>query len=106
MKTKTGELGINLPIKIKQKQTGHVASCPILDIRSQGTSKEEAREKLVKALTAFFISSLERSTLEGVLTILKECGFEPRRQPPNKKKNVFREDYINIPIPFPVKSTS
>ncbi len=105
MKNKIGQLGINLPIKIKQKQTGHVAFCPILDIRSQGTSKEEAREKLVKALTAFFISSVERSTLEGVLAILKECGFEPHRQP-KKKQIVSREYYINIPIPFLVKSTS
>ena len=84
MKNRSVELGIDLPIKIKKKQNGHVASCPILDIRSQGTSKEESREKLVKALTAFFIASLERSTLEGVLTILKECGFETGRQ--HKKK--------------------
>ncbi len=105
MKNKTGELGINLPIKIKKKPKGHVATCPILDVHAQGSSKEEARKNLGDALTAFFLSSLKRSTLDSVLSILKECGFEPRRQPSQKKAPVFREDYINIPIPFPVKST-
>jgi predicted RNase H-like HicB family nuclease len=104
MKNKTVELVINLPMKIKKKQKGHVASCPILDVHSQGSSKEEAKKNLVEALTAFFISCLKRSTLDSVLAILKECGFEPRRQPPKNKKIVFQEDYINIPIPFLVKS--
>ena len=104
MKNKRGELGINLPIKIKKKQNRHIASCPILDVHSQGPSKEEARENLVQALTVFFNSSLKRSTLDGVLAILKECGFEPRRQPSQKKAIVFREDYINILIPFLINS--
>ncbi len=105
MKNNTGELWIHLPIKIKKKPNGHVSTCPILDIHARGPSKEEARENLGEALTAFFSSGLKRNTLDSVLSILKECGFEPRRQSSQKKALVFQEDYMNIPIPFPVKST-
>jgi predicted RNase H-like HicB family nuclease len=104
IKNKTDAVGIDLPIKIKKKQNRHVASCPILDVHAQGSSKEEARENLVQALTAFINSCLKRRTLDSVLAILKECGFEPRRQSSPKKALAFREDLIHVPIPFQVKS--
>jgi predicted RNase H-like HicB family nuclease len=39
---------------IEREDDGFVALCPELDIASEGTSIEEARGNLVKALTLFF----------------------------------------------------
>jgi predicted RNase H-like HicB family nuclease len=39
---------------IEREDDGFVASCPELDIASQGASIEEARSNLVEALTLFF----------------------------------------------------
>ncbi|MGB6688554.1 MAG: type II toxin-antitoxin system HicB family antitoxin [Terracidiphilus sp.] len=39
---------------IEREDDGFVALCPELDIASQGSSVEEARENLVEALTLFF----------------------------------------------------
>jgi predicted RNase H-like HicB family nuclease len=43
-----------LPAIIEREHDGFVASCPELDIASQGTSVEEARVNLIEALTLFF----------------------------------------------------
>ena len=39
---------------IEREDDGFVALCPELDIASQGSSIEEARENLIEALTLFF----------------------------------------------------
>jgi predicted RNase H-like HicB family nuclease len=39
---------------IEREDDGYVALCPQLDIASQGASLEEARAKLIEALTLFF----------------------------------------------------
>jgi predicted RNase H-like HicB family nuclease len=39
---------------IEREDDGFVALCPELDVASQGSSVEEARENLVEALTLFF----------------------------------------------------
>ncbi len=39
---------------IEREGDGYVALCPELDIASQGTSVEEARDNLVEALELFF----------------------------------------------------
>ncbi|MFH0789827.1 MAG: hypothetical protein V2B13_19735 [Pseudomonadota bacterium] len=61
----------------------------------------QARENLGEALTAFFLSCLERSTLDAVL---KECGLKPILTPSKKEEITSLDDYITIPIPFLVKS--
>jgi predicted RNase H-like HicB family nuclease len=42
-----------LTIVVEQEDDGYVASCPELDIVSQGASMEEARANLTEALTLF-----------------------------------------------------
>ena len=101
MKNKKVELGFNLPVKIVKKRKWYVASCPVLDVYSQGPTAEQARKNLGEALTGFFLSCLERSTLDAVL---KECGFKPIFRPSNREEIIPREDYITIPIPFLVKA--
>lgn len=39
---------------IERENDGYVALCPEFDIASEGTSIEEARTNLIKALTLFF----------------------------------------------------
>ena len=89
-----------LPVKITKKRKWFVASCPILDIVSQGETEASAKKNLKEALSLFFLSCFERGTLDAVL---KQCGF--RAAPPASKKSrvrpvVPKEDYLNIPIPF------
>lgn len=95
----TVQFNANLPIKITKRRKWILASCPVLDIHSQGDTVEQAKENLAEALSLFFISCFERGTLD---IVLKECGFKAVQPLPSEIKNpiVEREDYINVPIPF------
>lgn len=53
-----------------------IASCPELDLATQGTSQEDARLNLNEALDAWFSCCLEYGTLDGAL---RECGLPPQR---------------------------
>jgi predicted RNase H-like HicB family nuclease len=87
---------IKLPAKIIKKNKWYLASCPVLHISSQGITEKKARKNLVEALTLFFISCIERNTLDAVL---KECGFEKATTYPTKSNEKFKKsDYINIPL--------
>jgi predicted RNase H-like HicB family nuclease len=88
-----------LPITLTKKPKWHVASCPILDVYSQGDTAEKAKHNLGEALSLFFISCFERGTLDAVL---KSCGFKAVRPGPNLgiESAVHKGDYIDVPIPF------
>ena len=93
---------INLPVKIEKKDKRFIASCPALDIFTQGETKEDAKNNLNEALNLFFISCSERGVLEEAL---KERGIKyclPSVESDIKSvKRINKEDYINIPIaPF------
>ena len=64
---------IKLPAKIIKKSKWYVASCTVLDVSSQGSTEKKAKNNLIEALSLFFISCIERNTLDAVL---KECGFK------------------------------
>jgi predicted RNase H-like HicB family nuclease len=87
---------VKLPIRIIKKDRWYVASCPVLDVYSQGGTEKKATENLTEALSLFLISCLERGTLEQVL---RECGFNSI-SPAIKKKNMItsRRKYIDIPL--------
>jgi len=95
------EMKIKLPIELTKKERWYVASCPILDVHSQGETKKLARHNLIEALTVFFESCITHGTLDAVL---KECGFRPAQKPVGKRRNISRADYINIPIPLMVNT--
>jgi predicted RNase H-like HicB family nuclease len=80
----------HFPVRIVQKEQRYVASCPVLDVYSQGDTPEQAQNNLVEALTLFLTSCFERGTLDAVL---KECGFHIHKTSlPSEGK------FVNIPI--------
>ena len=98
----TVQFSAQLPVKFTKKKKWVLASCPILDVHSQGETENRARKNLAEALSLFFVSCFERGTLDSVL---KDCGFTALRPPipPTRSHRLSREDYINVPIPFLVK---
>jgi len=99
------EFSATLPVKITKRKKWYLASCPILDVHSQGETEKKASDNLRNALSLFFISCFERGTLD---TVLKDCGFEPAHPlPAYKKLNlIIKKDYIDVPIPFLVSQAS
>ncbi|CAN2039971.1 Type II toxin-antitoxin system HicB family antitoxin [Candidatus Magnetomoraceae bacterium gMMP-15] len=91
-------IDIKLPFKIIKQEKWYVSSCPIMDVYSQGETKEKAKNNLIEALTGFFISCIERGTLNDVL---KECGFKIINDFSYiDADTAHQEEYINIPIPL------
>lgn len=79
----------------KREGDWYIAHCPPLDLSSQGRTIGEAKENLMEAAEFFFISCIERGTLDQAL---KELGFvkvgEWNRGVPH---NAFK---MVIPIPM------
>ena len=71
--TKQVEFCARLPVRFKKRTHWYVASCPILDVHSQGKTKKEAEKSLIEALSLFLTSCFERGVLDQVL---KNCGFK------------------------------
>jgi predicted RNase H-like HicB family nuclease len=99
------EFSAKLPVTVTKKRKWFLATCPILDVHSQGDTEKKAVENLRQALSLFFISCFERGTLDAVL---KECGFEAAHSPvsPQKQPPQRRTDFIDVPIPFQVRRPS
>ena len=97
------QFNARLPIKITKRKKWVLASCPVLDIHSQGKTAEQAKANLSEALSLFFSSCFERGTLDAVL---KQCGFKavqpglPQYDHPQAK----HDNFISVPIPFLVDS--
>lgn len=89
-----------LPLKLTKRKKWIVASCPILDVHTQGETEAKAKKNLTEALSLFFISCFERGTLDAVL---KNCGFSPAKK---TTQAISPKQYVNVPIPFQVKSGS
>jgi predicted RNase H-like HicB family nuclease len=90
-------LTAKLPIQITKKANWYIASCPALDVASQGETEEIAKKNISEALTMFLRSCVERGTLDAVL---KQCGFrsvvaqddiESSEPPPD-------QEYVDIPL--------
>jgi len=82
-----------LPYRLKKSDKWVVASCPSLDVHSQGKTQTQAKKNLIEALALFLESCHERGTLDAVL---RECGFEKTAFPiklPTPKSN-----YIDVPL--------
>ena len=87
---------ITLPVKIKKKEDIYISCVPVLDIYSQGETKTEAKNNIVEAVRLFFLSCLERGTLE---TVLRECGLKATKRVTTIPTD---HDFIKVPIPFNV----
>lgn len=87
---------VMLPFGLTKRRKHYLASCPILDVHSQGDTSEKAKSNLVEALSLFLISCLERNTLDAVL---KECGFKVASIS-QTAKTPRQQKYLTVPIPF------
>lgn len=85
-----------LPFIVKKRKNWFVSSCPILDVHSQGYTKNEAIDNLIEALSLFFSTCIEMGTLENVL---RECGFVYAKVSKKIKEQVGN-NYIEVPIPL------
>ncbi len=94
MSYNTFTLEAKLPVKFIYRKNYVIASCPILDVHTQGKDKEEALNNLRDALSLFFISCIERGTLDEVL---RESGFKPGHRKSRSKKEV---ETVTVPIPM------
>jgi predicted RNase H-like HicB family nuclease len=91
-------LTAKLPIQIIKKAKWFVASCPALDVASQGETEEEAKKNIAEALFMFLRSCFERGTLEAVL---KQCGFSPvmeQDQDTEPIESSIKQEYVDIPL--------
>ncbi|MGO9017299.1 MAG: type II toxin-antitoxin system HicB family antitoxin [Syntrophobacteraceae bacterium] len=87
-----------LPIQIKKKAKWFVASCPVLDVSSQGETEEVAKKNIVEALYMFLRSCLERGTLDAVL---KQCGFKSmvvQDEDIGPAESPAGQEYVDIPL--------
>ncbi len=95
------EMKVKLPIQLVKKEKWYVASCPALDVFTQGNTKKKARENLAEALSLFLISCFERGTLDAVL---RQCGFRAAKKV-TPRRSAMKQDYLNIPISLLAKSS-
>ena len=97
-------VNFKLPLRITKRKKWYLASCPIVDVHSQGETEEQAKRNLAEALSLFFTSCLERNTLDDVL---KKCGLTVARslEPIRKKRTVSQDNFIDVPIPLLVSRT-
>ena len=92
------EIDFKLPIKLIKRKKWYVASCPVLDVVTQGETKRKAKENLKEALSLFIETCIEQGTLD---LVMKNCGFKPAKQTRIKSKAVVsEEEYVHIPIPL------
>ena len=91
-----------LPAVIQKKGKWYISSCPLLDVYSQGRSRQEAEHNIVDALSSFLRSCYERGTLDAVLrdaglVAVARAKVRELRLPP-------RFIWIKVPLPFEIKT--
>jgi len=90
------EFTVKLPIQIEQKHRMYLASCPVLDVFSQGETEERAKENIIEALYLFLRSCFERGTLDAVL---RQCGFtEVVDQDAEDLQKLNETQYVDVPL--------
>jgi predicted RNase H-like HicB family nuclease len=90
-----------LPAQVRKKGKWVISSCNLLDVHSQGHTREQAERNLKDALATFLLSCYERGTLE---VVLREAGFVPAvgRQP-KLKSSVRGRKEVTVPLPFSIE---
>ncbi|MCC7201860.1 MAG: type II toxin-antitoxin system HicB family antitoxin [Nitrospirae bacterium] len=95
---------VQLPAQVKKSGKYYVSCCPILDVYSQGKTRNKALENLIEALRLFLISCYDRGVLDEVL---RDCGFTPVEVKGPVKARPFPKKYesVNVPLPFNLKES-
>jgi predicted RNase H-like HicB family nuclease len=84
-----------VPIQITKKAKWYVASCPVLDVATQGETEEVAKKNIVEALTMFMRSCVERGT---IVEVLSQCGFKFSMEQDQEVEPSIGQEYVNIPL--------
>jgi predicted RNase H-like HicB family nuclease len=87
------EFTLKLPVKFTKKRKWYVASCPVLNIVSQGETKKKARDNLFEALVLFLETCFDMGTLDDALL---ECGLRPAKN--RIRKPLKSQEYMNVPL--------
>jgi predicted RNase H-like HicB family nuclease len=90
-------INFKFPISVRKKGKWYIATCPALDVCTQGETGQKAKANLNDAVSLFITSCLERQTLDAVL---KKCGFVLSAA----KAQSYKNNYLEVPIPFTQKS--
>ena len=91
-----------LPARIRKKGTWFISSCPLLDVFSQGQTRDEAERNLIDALASFLISCYERGVLDAVLRdsgVVSISGLKSGKPVPRRGRTAVR-----VPLPFAVRA--
>ena len=89
-----------LPAQIRKKGKWFISSCNLLDVHSQGHTREQAERNLQDALATFLLSCYERGTLE---IVLREAGFVPAvGRHPKSRTAVRGGKEVTVPLPFSI----
>jgi predicted RNase H-like HicB family nuclease len=93
---------VELPVGVKKQGKWFISWCPVLDVYSQGATRERAVENIIDAIQLFVLSCYERGTLDDVL---KRQGFKQvgsRRAPPRIRPSDLPKEVkmLKVPIPF------
>ena len=93
------KMELRIPVEIKKKDKWFIASCPVLDVVTQGKTENSAKRNLGDALELFLTTCFEMGTLDQVL---KNCGFELRSTQKSQKSErlgtITPKDYLDIPL--------
>ena len=90
-----------VPARIRKKGKWFISSCPLLDVHSQGHTRDEAEHNLVDALASFLINCYEHGTLEEVL---RESGFVPATNAQASETLLPNDSFeLTVPLPFVIE---
>jgi predicted RNase H-like HicB family nuclease len=90
-----------LPAQVRKKGKWFISSCNLLDVHSQGHTREQAERNLKDALATFLLSCYERGTLE---VVLREAGFVPAVGRQLKLKSSPRGGKeVTVPLQFSIE---
>jgi len=95
---------VSVPAEVHKKGDWWISSCPVLDVCSQGRTKEEAMSNLEEALALFVDSCVERGTL---FDVLREAGFERVSEEAAEQESACNDDdtlLVSIPLPFMISA--
>lgn len=82
---------MHVRVEVRQEGQWFYSSCPMLDVHSQGHSREEAVNNLVEALQLFVETCFELGTLNEVLSA---SGLRPSHEDVSEDD----ADYVDVPL--------
>ena len=92
--TSAPQFDFSFPATVRKRRKWYLATCPFLDVASQGSSKEKALANLKDAIRGFLADCYERGTLEQVL---RQAGFVAAQEPQRGRRHK-RAHWVRVPI--------